>query len=124
MRTGLVFVVNNRLWNCKNPHQGDAKKVLCVCSAGLLRSPTAANVLHQEYGYNTRACGLDVGHALIPIDEVLITWADEIVCMTEGQEKSLIEMTDDVPIVCLSIPDCYGYMNPELVGLIKANYPG
>jgi predicted protein tyrosine phosphatase len=30
----------NRLGNCKNYHQGKFKRVLCVCSAGLLRSPT------------------------------------------------------------------------------------
>ena len=47
----------NRLGNSRNIYQGKDKRVLCVCSAGLLRSPTAANVLHKEFGYNTRACG-------------------------------------------------------------------
>ena len=70
----------NRLFNCSNPYQGKAKKVLCVCSAELLRSPTAAVILQQEYGYNTRAVGVEDSFALIPIDDVLIEWADEIVC--------------------------------------------
>ena len=81
--------MNNRLYNCKNPYQGDAKKVLCVCSAGLLRSPTAAVVLNREYGYNTRACGTEVGHALIPLDETLMHWADEIVVMDRDQIGSI-----------------------------------
>ena len=49
----------NRIANSTNPFQKDYKRVLCVCSAGLLRSPTAAYVLSQApYNYNTRAAGL------------------------------------------------------------------
>ena len=48
----------NRLGNSKNPYQGDFKKVLCVCSAGLLRSPTAAWVLsNAPFNFNTREIG-------------------------------------------------------------------
>lgn len=78
----------NRKWNSHNEYQGKHKRVLCVCSAGLLRSPTAAWVLsNPPYNFNTRAAGIDVGHALIPVDDVLIEWADEIVCMDEYQQK-------------------------------------
>ena len=116
--------MNNRRWNCKNPYQGDAKKVLCVCSAGLLRSPTAAKVLWKEYGYNTRSCGLDVDHALIPIDEVLMTWADEIVCMTHDQLDYIRERYQfrDKPIVCLGIQDSYAYMDTNLIANILTAY--
>ena len=55
----------NRLANSSNRYQGEYKRVLCVCSAGLLRSPTAALVLSQEpYNFNTRAAGLDEAFAL------------------------------------------------------------
>lgn len=37
--------INNRKHMMKHPSQGDFKKVLCVCSGGLLRSPTVAWVL-------------------------------------------------------------------------------
>ena len=116
--------MNNRIWNCKNPYQGNTKKVLCVCSAGLLRSPTAAKVLWKEYGYNTRACGLDVGHALIPIDEVLLTWADEIVCMTHDQLDYIRDKwgVRDTPIVCLGINDSYAYMDMNLIANILTAY--
>lgn len=115
--------MNNRLWNCKNPHQGDSKKVLCVCSAGLLRSPTAAKVLWKEYGYNTRACGLDVGHALIPIDEVLVRWADEIICMSQVQQSLIISQFDpQVPVINLRIQDSFAYMDSRLIKEILDSY--
>jgi predicted protein tyrosine phosphatase len=81
----------NRLGNCTNPYQGNTKKVLCVCSAGLLRSPTAAVVLSQEpFNYNTRAAGISTDYALVQVDDVLVTWADEIVCMDENSRKFLV----------------------------------
>lgn len=112
----------NRLHNCKNPYQGNFKKVLCVCSAGLLRSPTAAVVLSQEpFNFNTRACGVSQGHALIPLDEVLLEWADEIVCFEQEHVEVLAEKTAK-EIVCLDIPDMYEYRNPELVEMIRTRY--
>lgn len=112
----------NRLANAANPYQGKFKKVLCVCSAGLLRSPTAALVLSQEpFNFNTRACGIGVDFALIPVDEVLLAWADEIVCMSPAHATKLRDMTQK-PIVCLDIPDDFAYRDPELMRLIKDNY--
>jgi predicted protein tyrosine phosphatase len=112
----------NRLGNSTNPFQGSYKKVLAVCSAGLLRSPTTAVILSQEpYNYNTRAAGLDPEFALIVVDDVLLHWADEVVCMTSAQQKKLKKMTDK-PIQCLNIDDNFEYRNKELINLIKANY--
>ena len=114
--------MKNRLANCHNRFQGAYKKVLCVCSAGLLRSPTAALVLSQEpFNFNTRAAGLSSDHALIVTDEVLLEWADEIVCMEAKQEIILREMTNK-PIICLEIPDIYDYRNPELMTQISKRY--
>jgi predicted protein tyrosine phosphatase len=114
--------VNNRLYNCKNPNQGKHKRVLCVCSAGLLRSPTAALVLSQApYEFNTRACGVDLGHALIPLDPVLIEWADEIVCMDDYQEKCVKEMTDK-PVYNLKIGDNFEYRDKGLMVIIRSRY--
>lgn len=115
--------MNNRMWNARNPWQGDYKRVLCICSAGLLRSPTAAVVLSQEpYNFNTRAAGLDTGHALVPLDSVLLEWCDEIVCMTEEQ-KARLDLLTTKPIICLDIGDSYAYRSPELIQLIKERYP-
>lgn len=119
--------MNNRVHNCKNPYQGNTKKVLCVCSAGLLRSPTAAKVLGEKYGFNTRSCGVDVDHALIPIDNVLLHWADEVVCMDKRQGEivqDLLEVIKDTTtnVFILNIPDRYSYNEPELVTLINKQY--
>lgn len=116
-----MLMRNNALWNCKNPYQGSAKKVLCICSAGLLRSPSIAAVLTKK-GYNTRAAGVH-DYALIQVDEVLLEWADVILFADRGHYsvcKNLfpeyIENTDNY---VLAIPDKYGYMDEELVGIIE-----
>ena len=127
---------HNRLFNSNNPYQGENKKVLCVCSAGLLRSPTTAHVLTKEFGYNTRAAGIDAGHALIPVDVVLLHWADEIVCMDENQKLAIIAEMDkfegknahlninlhETPIYVLNVPDMFARMDDKLQSIILDNY--
>lgn len=113
----------NRLYNITNPGQGNYKRVLCVCSAGLLRSPTAAVVLAQEpYNFNTRAAGLVADYALIPVDMALLAWADEIVCMTPDQEMELRKLAPDKKIICLGIKDSFMYRDPELIKRIRDSY--
>lgn len=119
----------NRIANSSNRFQGEYKRVLCVCSAGLLRSPTTAVVLSQKpYNFNTRAAGLVADFALVPVDEVLISWADEIVCMTEDQEAKLKELVakhashKKVNVICLNIEDSFAYRDPKLIKAIKKNY--
>ena len=116
----------NRLGNSHNHYQGSAKRVLCVCSAGLLRSPTAANVLHSEYGYNTRACGVSEEYALIVLDEVLLEWADEVVFMDSEHYKAahakFPEDVDSTTAYILGVPDRYVYMDSNLQKIILKQY--
>ena len=114
----------NRLANSTNPYQGKYKRVLCICSAGILRSPTAALVLAQEpYNFNTRAAGLTAEFALVPVDEVLLHWAQEIVVMDDRQARQILDMLDEPKtIITLGIPDNYGYRDPDLIEAIKAAY--
>jgi len=117
----------NRLANAGNPYQGDAKKVLCVCSAGLLRSPSAAWVLSQEpFNFNTRAAGISTEYALIPVDKVLVHWADEIVCMEAAHarhiEKAFEKELEGKKLVVLAVPDRYKRLDPELIQIIKTQY--
>lgn len=117
----------NRLGNCKNPYQTPVKKVLCVCSAGLLRSPTAAVVLSQEpFNFNTRAAGITSEFALIKVDDVLLTWADEVVCMDHIQrselERQLKALGMDTPVLVLNMPDQFRYRDPALMRLIAEAY--
>ena len=120
------FVSRNAQGVCFNRFQGESRKVLCVCSAGCLRSPTAANVLHTEYGYNTRPAGIEEEYAIVPVTARLLMWADEIVCMESWQAQVVHErlamMGIQRYVVCLNIDDNYSYMQPELVELIKERY--
>ena len=109
-----------------NSYQGDYKRVLTVCSANMLRSPTMAHVLSAEpYSFNTRSAGI-AGFALIPVTEDLLMWADEVVCAdTEHAlyiRDKMIEYMLDKPIIDLKIPDIYEYRNPKLIELIKERY--
>ena len=113
----------NRLGNVTNPYQGKTKKVLCVCSAGLLRSPTAAVVLSQEpFNYNTRAVGMNREFALIPVDDVLIEWADEVVVMENWMAVILSEQYPGTKITLLGIEDSFSYRDPRLMTLIRERY--
>ena len=115
----------NRLANSKNQYQGDTKRVLAVCSAGLLRSPTIAWLLSQSpWEYNTRSAGISKEYALIVVDVVLLNWADEIVCAAQDHADVLKE---DYPghenkTIVLGLPDIFPYRDPELVQLITARY--
>ena len=109
-----------------NSFQGDYKRVLTVCSANMLRSPTIAHVLSAEpYNFNTRSAGTE-SYALIPVTDDLLMWADEIVCAdTEHAlyiHKRMLKLNLDKPIVDLEIPDHYDYRNPKLIEMIKENY--
>jgi len=115
----------NRLHNCRNPFQGETKRVLTVCSAGLLRSPTAAVVLSQPpFNFNTRPCGVNPEYALIPIDDVLINWADEIVFVHPAIEAEFKIRFADPPadVIVLNITDTWGYRDPFLMDMIAKQY--
>lgn len=119
----------NRLANASNRFQmsNKYKRVLCICSAGLLRSPTAAWLLGQApWNHNTRAAGLTPEFALIPVDQVLLEWAQEIVCMTQEQTDAVTEMLKQLdlptPVLNLNVPDNFGYRDSVLVDLITTAY--
>src|SRR3989304_557675 len=119
----MIKGTKNQLHNIGNRFQGDTKKVLTVCSAGLLRSATLQNFLIKEYGYNVRNCGTEESYALIPISETLVLWADEIVFVNqenfEKVESKLKELDIIDKVKVLDIPDQYGFNHPELLELCK-----
>lgn len=122
----------NQIANTQNPYQGDAVKALCVCSAGLLRSPTIAKVL-TERGYNTRAAGMSQEYALIPVTPALIAWADEIHVVAEQEDAlldAILEARESIggfvnykePVVHVyNIPDMYATFDPDLIQMIEAD---
>lgn len=118
----------NQLGNAKNHYQTDVKRVLTVCSAGLLRSPTIASVLHTKYGYNVRACGANPEYALVPISTALIHWADLIIFADQEHYDDVKEyIPADKPHFTLDLPDRFPYRSPELIEIIEGkllNYIG
>lgn len=124
----MIKANRNQLANVSNRFQTDAKKILTVCSAGLLRSPTAANILHKQFGFNTRACGSCKDFALIPITEALIAWADELVFVNQDNFDDLDEDELDAirswskRVVILNIPDEHNWGDEALESEILLQY--
>lgn len=114
----------NQLSNASNPYQSSATKALCVCSAGLLRSPSIAKHL-TNLGYNTRACGTSMEYALIPISHALILWSDEIHVVKEQQhivEQILLHLAVNRDVFVYDIPDQFSTFSPELMSLIRKQH--
>jgi predicted protein tyrosine phosphatase len=117
----------NQLGNSQNPYQGTSVKALCICSAGLLRSPTIAKYLTGK-GYNTRAVGIAEDYALVPLSTALVNWADEIHVVREQHQALLRELMEenigyDVnDIYVYDIPDCHGTFSSELEVMIDEQF--
>lgn len=123
----MIKGTRNQLATSQNEFQGKTKKVLTVCSAGLLRSATLATTLAKEYDYNVRNCGTEESYALIPISEALVYWADEIVFVNRENYNAIKTSLnnikrEDTKVYCLDIPDMYSYCDPELIKICKEQY--
>lgn len=122
----MIRATRNQAHNARNEYQGDTKRVLTVCSAGLLRSATLQNLLIREYGYNVRNCGTEESYALIPISEALVIWADEIVFVNRQNFNAVKEDIEKMNMLekckVLDIPDMYGFNDPELIDICREQY--
>lgn len=120
----------NRLGNARNQFQTEAKRVLCLCSAGMLRSPTLANVLYRTFGFNTRAAGVVRSFALVCVDEVLMKWADQVVFVEEEVKNDFLRYNDcaqwladyEPQVVTLDLPDEYAWNSPDLQAACLEQY--
>lgn len=119
--------INNRFQNTD-----EHKRVLCVCSIGMLRSATMQVVFSREFNFNCRAVGVR-HNALVQVSEALVVWADEIVCADGEVQEELFRQIDehfDEPesteikgkVVHLSIPDDFDFMEPVLQNIILDRY--
>jgi predicted protein tyrosine phosphatase len=111
-----------------NPYQQLDRyaRVVFVCSAGLLRSATGAN-LYAKKGYNTRSAGTHP-FALTPLSANLIAWADHLVFVNqENQERALSTFEEGEAwinekikkAIVLDIPDKYDYNHPLLIAAFE-----
>lgn len=110
-----------------NPYQGKQQRMLFVCSAGLLRSATAATIASQM-GINARNCGSHLEYALIPISVNLVFWAEKIVFVNpENYSRAKKMFFGDMEALALidkksivwDIEDDFRYMDPTLVGMVQ-----
>lgn len=116
---------NSRTGAAYNPFQGTDKKVLFVCSMGILRSATGARLYAHKH--NTRSAGT-YEEALIQVTPLLLEWADEVVFVnmenyqTVIQDEDLSPLLEARPFKILDIPDEYEHMHPSLVRAFEQQY--
>lgn len=105
----------------RNSNQGEYRRVLCVCSGGILRSPTLAWLLsNPPYNCNTRAAGSEP-HALIPVDQELLNWAEIVVFLNpENRNRVVRAFRVGDNSITLDIPDRFKYRDRELIRLLNA----
>jgi predicted protein tyrosine phosphatase len=125
------MVPRNKMMVVKNNFQGNALRVLCVCSGGVLRSPTAAEVLNRPpFDFNTRSCG-SADYALVPLTEELALWADEVVVFDTGHMQAFMDVFHEAtkheeatcPMVhVMNIEDDYNFRDPELVRMLTEKF--
>ena len=124
-KTEDIFKTNDCPY--QNRYQGTEPRVTFVCSAGLLRSPTAARIA-SEYGINARSAGSEPHLALVPLSANLIRWSHLVVFINKDNYDSFCYYADDLTLERLEgkvriweIEDDYEYMNKELVEKIRDN---
>lgn len=98
-------------------------KVLFVCTANRLRSPTAEVLFRDWPGVEALAAGTD-GEAPRPLTKELVASADLIFAMEphhrERIRKKYRARPNDNKIITLHIPDEYERSAPELIEILKA----
>lgn len=98
------------------------RRLLFVCSRNRLRSPTAEAVFASLDGLEVSSAGTSPD-AECAISHDLIEWADSIFVMEKRHKKILQERFGKAiagkTVVSLNIPDCYSYMQTELVDLLR-----
>ena len=110
----------------KNPYQGQDKRIVFVCSMGILRSATGARIYAHKY--NTRTAG-SWPDALIPLTPMLMAWADELVFVNQENYDNIINQLEGSMHTfvaskskVLNIPDKYPHMHPELIKAFEEQY--
>lgn len=97
-------------------------KILFICNANRLRSPTAETIFSGYPGIEAKSAGVGK-EATIPVSLELLDWADLIFVM-EKRQRNIIqskfkEIYQHKRIICLYIPDEFEFMDPELVSLLE-----
>ena len=101
-------------------------KVLFVCTANKLRSPTAEAVFAAHPGLEVRSASLDA-EAPRPLTAELVAWADRLLVMEQRHReiirKRFRQALGSRQVIVLGIPDEYEFMQEELVALLRERVP-
>jgi predicted protein tyrosine phosphatase len=100
----------------------DKPCILFVCGRNKWRSPTAERVYRDDPRVHVRSAGVSIRsrHQVCGDD---LSWADLVVVMEQRYKPRILGTFQDhpsrPPIVSLDIPDEFGYMDEELIKLIR-----
>jgi predicted protein tyrosine phosphatase len=98
-------------------------KLLFVCSRNRWRSPTAGSLFKDHPRYEARSAGT-ANSARIKVTSGHLGWADLIFCMEQKHADQLRERFPEEiagkTLITLRIPDDYGFMDPALIELLRA----
>lgn len=101
-------------------------RLLFVCGRNRLGSPTAEQLFAAAPGMETASAGVSAD-AENPLTAELIAWADVLFVMEPRHRAKLVRAFPGPlrgkRIVCLGIPDDFGYMDPELIRLLWERVP-
>jgi len=98
-------------------------KILFICGKNRRRSPSAEETFSGMDGIEVSSAGTSV-EAECRVSADLLEWADRVFVMQQSQRRYLnahfAPSLKNKKIICLNIPDRYGYMQPELVTVLRA----
>lgn len=100
----------------------ETMKVLFLCDANRLRSPTAETIFSGHPRVEAKSAGVGK-EATVPVSLELLEWAD-LVFVMEKRHRNIIqskfkEIYQRKRIICLYIPDDFEFMDPELIELLE-----
>lgn len=104
----------------------EKSKILFVCTMNKSRSLTADHIYQDDPRFEVRSAGTSYTATNSVISPENLKWADYIIVM-EGFHRGWIrdafpEIYETKNISGLYIRDIYGYMQPELIELIKQKF--
>lgn len=103
-------------------HSKTVRRVLFLCQLNRCRSATAERLFCKRADLDVRSAGTSED-ALVRVNQRMLEWADLIFTMDPEQQRALARMFPGHAalkrLVCLGIPDAYGFLEPALVKLLE-----
>ena len=123
MVQSLTQQVDNKKFHGQNTAM---KRLLFICSANKLLSPTAEHIFSTWRDVETDSAGLNAS-AELQLSTEQVEWADIIFVMEKAHRNKLSKKfrknLKGKRVVCLDIPDDYDFMDSDLVRLLEARVP-